>query len=835
MARYGPVLGAVLVMSAVVTVLPPWCGRSWAAGTTLYVSPAGNDEWSGRVESPNAAGTDGPLSSLQRARDVLRELRAAGQLTPPATVVLRSGIYFLPTTLELGPEDSGTEASPVVFRSYPGEMAWLSGGRPLRDWALVPGAQPVAWTTRIPEVAGGSWYFRQLFVKRAGETWFTRRFRPMTPMRVVADTTWSPARKSMPHRAAQPDFVFFPGDLQPWRNLEDVEVVALHSWSASLLYIENLDLERRIVRFTSVPTFRIGHWYKDGRNPYYVENVAELLQEPGQWYLNRPSGELIYLPLEGEKLDQVMVVAPRLERLVALTGDLQEPRFVEHITFERIGFMHTEWPLPREGYDTSQGQPALSAAVEVTGGRDIRFEGCVVAHTGAYAIGLGPGSQQCAVVGCLMFDLGGGGVKVGSQGLSRHATFPLLPTGNVVENNTITDVGVVHYSANGIWCGVVKDTRIAHNEVCRCPYTGIAVGWCWDDKPSSCAGNIIEHNHVHHVMELVQDGGGIYTLGRQPGTIIRGNLIHDNQPSPFACAPGQAGLYFDQGSSGFLVEENIQYNVAWVPERIHQNQPGEMDIRTNYLNVSPGDPGFPHNIAAQAGVQEQYRWPDADRIPLTRNPVYGMTLPDVPPPPVSFALDFEDIPVGQFPKRFGCNGASETATIVVTDEVACGGQRSLKFQDRKGLAKVFYPYLSRMDWQIERGRVELAFDVMQSPDAPARLWVELRDYATAPKGQYLAGPSLGLLADGTVTLPGDKPLGVLPLGQWGHIAMRFSLGEAQAGEWEAALTLPDGTVHAVRAPFARPDFEILTGLIMSAAADADGMVYVDNLALTVEE
>jgi hypothetical protein len=823
-------LAAIALMLSVL----PW-GYAQGQGTTIYVSPAGSDDWSGALEAPTANRTDGPFATIARARDAVRALKARGPLSEPVTVELRGGTHYLPGTLAFTPEDSGTEGCPITYRSFPGETAVLSGGGPISGWREVPGPGPRRWETRLAEVESGQWTFRQLFVRHAGEGFFTRRFRPSKGMLVVADLTWSPARKSVAHRAAQPDFIFFPGDLRQWENMDDVELVALHSWSASRLKIAGLDTDKRIVTLSSVPTFRIGHWYRDGRNPYYVENVKEELREPGQWYLDRPSGILTYLPLPGESLDDTLMVAPRLERLVTVTGDLKAPQTVEHLRFERLGLAHSEWPLPPDGYDTSQGQPTLSAAVEVTAARAVRFERCTVANTGAYGIGLGLGCQQCEVAGCLMYDLGGGGVKVGDSAMDQGAVLPELPTGNAVRDNTITDTGMVHYSANGIWCGITRNTAVLHNEVRNNPYTGIAVGWCWGPDPTSCGGNTIEGNHVHHVMQLVQDGGGIYTLGRQPGTVIQGNLVHDSLPSPFACGPGTSGLYFDEGSSGFTVEDNIQYDVAWSPGQIdhNQNTASDHDIRTNYLGIRPDEPGFPQALAAQAGVREGWRWPAGDMPRITPNPVYAMTLEQAPALPPGFDLSFDQIPVGDLPHGFAANGATDAATIGVTDEVAQGRARCLQFQDRRGLARPYYPYLSRFDLHVATGPVELSFDLRQDPTAPARLWVELRDYDTEQKAEFYGGPSVVILADGAVRV-GERDVTAIPAGQWAHVVVRFALGADAAKEWDLTVSLPDGSSTSARFPFGSTSFRTLTGLIMSADADADGAAFVDNLRLKAQ-
>lgn len=824
-----------VLVSAVLTLLTV-AAYAQPAALTLYVAPNGNDAWSGKLAAPNADRTDGPLATPVAAREALRALKAKGPLPGPVKVVLRGGLYCLRDTLVLTPEDSGTAAAPITYQSYPGEQATLSGGRVVGNWREVPaGNGPRRWETKLSEVQRGGWYFRQLFVQRKGEAFFTRRYRPTKGMLAVADLTWSPARKTIAHRAAQPDFVFFPGDLQSWANLDDVELVALHSWSASRLKIANLDLDKRIVTLTSVPTFRIGSWYKDERNPYYVENVKEELREPGQWYLDRPTGVLTYLPLPGETLENTTFVAPRLERLVTCAGDPNAPGLLSHLTFSGLAFAHSEWPLPREGYDTSQGQPTLSAAVEVTAAEGLRFERCLISQTGAYGISLGLGAQQCAVVGCLMYDLGGGGVKVGDSSMKQTLTYPVLPSGNMVEENTISDFGLMHYSANGIWCGIVRDTRIIHNEVRRGPYSGIAVGWNWSRTPTSCGGNVIEGNHVHHIMQLVQDGGGIYTLGHQPGTVIRGNLIHDSVPSRFACGPGTVGLYFDEGSSGFTVEDNIQYNIEYHPERINQNQntAAEHTIGTNYLGIKPGEQGFPDAIAAQAGVEPAYRWPQADKLPVTPSPVYAMQWPQLPPPAVGFDLDFEEIPEGRVPRRFSVAGATATATVGVTAEGAKDGAHSLKFQDRKGLPKNFYPYLNHTGENIAQGQVELSFDVRQDPASPGRLWVELRDYDTGGTGEYFGGPSLGIMPDGSFQVA-KQALVTVPLGQWAHVVVHFALGAGAAKVYEATVSLADGTTKTVQAPYLSEKFTRLTAMIMSADADADGVAYVDNLKLGVK-
>ncbi len=134
------------------------------------------------------------------------------------------------------------------------------------------------------------------------------------------------------------------------------------------------------------------------------------------------------------------------------------------------------------------------------------------------------------------------------------------------------------------------------------PYTGISIGFRWDSEETTQRNCTVEFNHVRDVMKMLADGGAIYTLGYQPGTVLRGNLLHDVHRSAFAHggAPNN-GIFFDQGSKGYLVEENIIYHTSGEPIRFNQTGPENLTFNTNYFGVSPEDSGFPGDAAAQAG------------------------------------------------------------------------------------------------------------------------------------------------------------------------------------------------------------------------------------------
>lgn len=559
------------IMRSVVVALAVGVGGQAAE---YFVAPGGDDASPGTKEKP--------FASPARARDALRAAKQKGERGPFA-VELRGGIYELTETLAFAPEDSGTATAPVVWRSAAGERAVFSGGREVGGWRETTVNGVRRWSVELPDIKGSGKTFRQLFVSTGGQP-FERRYRPVLGMKRVDGLTDSPKRKTAPHRAAQKDFYFAPGDFQPWENLSDIEVVVLHVWSSSRLFVEKVDAANNRVTFTGLPTFAVS---QGGLQPYFIENVKEELKQPGEWYLDRPTGVLTYLPREGETLANTRVVVPQLVNVMSLNGDYRKGELVEHIVFEKLGFMCNESPLPREGYGGSQGQADLPAAIELVGAKSCEFRRCTVSQTGNYGIGIGLGSHENKIVGCRLFDLGGGGVKVGDQRMKADAPAAEVPTGNCVENCAIFDSGILYFSANAVWGGLVRGTVIGHNQIWNFPYSGIAMGWMWNDKPTVCGGNRIVDNCISNVLTLIADGASIYTLGRQPGTVIRGNVVRDNVKSPFAKEHWQLGLYLDEGSAEMLVENNFVYRVG--THGFNMNGGAQCLIRNNLLGPVYGN------------------------------------------------------------------------------------------------------------------------------------------------------------------------------------------------------------------------------------------------------
>jgi hypothetical protein len=526
----------------------------------FFVSPRGKDSWSGRRTDPG--GDDGPFATVARARDAVRALFKTLDRPRPVRVLLRSGTYHLDSPLEFGPEDSGSPNAPVIYAAAAGEKVTLSGGRRLRGgrWGEVNGRK--AWTVDIPAVKAGTWRFRQLFVD-GGRRPRTRlpkdgEYRIESLPGYTGDFLRSPTRR----------FVYAPGDIVPgWRNLRDVEVVGITRWLDNRLPIEGVDARSRTVSFDRPSLFALLAGDRPG--PYWVENVVEALEAPGQWYLDRPQGTLSYLPLPGEEMPSAEIIAPRLPRVLRVVGRAGGP--AHDLRFEGLTFAHTEWQPPAD-YASS-----LQAGIEVPGA--LLFDhaercfviGGAIEHIGNYGVEVGAGCSDVEISRNRITDIGAGAVRIGhffswetdgsgrltERGIRRKAAMPNGPHSRrvTVADNEIAHLGRFTPEAVGVFVGDNAECKVVHNHIHDLFYSGISVGSVQDFGPCEATGNIIEYNHIHDIGRgMLSDLAGIYTCST-PRSRVAFNVVHDVARRDY----GGWGIYPDEGAHDLLIRQNLVY------------------------------------------------------------------------------------------------------------------------------------------------------------------------------------------------------------------------------------------------------------------------------------
>jgi hypothetical protein len=554
----------------------------------IFVSLDGNDKWSGKLAAPDKKKTDGPFRTIEKAKETVNLLKRTGMLDGEITVWLREGTYFIDKPLVFEAKDS----APVTYASCPGEKAIINGGRKIEGWKIIELNGMRIWKTVLAEAKAGKWYFRQLFIDGV------RRNRARLP-KVSCENRNFMMVKSVPGEGEEAkkkgvnEFFCHEGDIKNWKNLTDVEIVVLHYWIEDRLPIKAFDAGTGKVTTSRRSRMALNEGYSDKWSKYYVENVFEALTEPGEWYLDRTSGELFYVPMDGEKPEDVKTYAPIADQLLKLSGNPEKNEYVEFIRFENLTFENTEgkqlkgraWCMPEDDLEygsDSQAAATLPGAIELSGARCCSISNCEIRNIGWYGLNIGSGCTGISVIGNTITDLGAGGIKI--NGADANGPKELRTGNNRIIDNHIYSGGHLFPSAVGIISMHSYGNNISHNHIHHLYYTGISCGWVWGYAESVSKDNRIEFNHIHDIgFEWLSDMGGIYTLGVQPGTIIRGNLIHNVDSYSY----GGWGIYLDEGSSHIIVENNICYALKSEPFHTHYGR--ENIIRNNIFAFGRGE------------------------------------------------------------------------------------------------------------------------------------------------------------------------------------------------------------------------------------------------------
>ena len=270
-----------------------WCAPGHAAD--LYVAPDGNDAWSGTVAVANADKSDGPFATLQRTRDAIRKLKAAG--SPGAiTVYLRGGLYALPQTFRLEAQDSGTAEAPIVYRAYEKEKPILIGGRE------ITGFVPHRWSIVKADLAAQGLqgnYFRQLIFDGRRQHLARRpNYDPENPYGggwAYVDGKPVSMYQDIPGENHH-TLIYKDKDTRQWSQPTegDVFVFPRYNWWNNILPIKAIDRPKREITLAGDASYPI----RPG-DRYYVRNLLEELDAPGEWYLDRETWTLYFWPVMG--------------------------------------------------------------------------------------------------------------------------------------------------------------------------------------------------------------------------------------------------------------------------------------------------------------------------------------------------------------------------------------------------------------------------------------------------------------------------------------------------------------------------------------------------------
>ena len=576
----------------------------------IYVSLQGNDKNPGTKEAP--------FNTLNRAIKQAREWRRLNRPEVAGGIYIRleEGVYAQRNSLFLRPEDSGTPDSPTVICAVDGAHPVISGGVAVTGWkrgcnhpAIPEKLKQKIWSAEDPLIGNRRVETRQMWVnghkvQRAAQ-FPDGELERMIDFNPEEQTITIPVSQSVN-----------PNRLQ---NAGQLEMIVHQRWAIAILRVKSIDVKdgQAVVRFHEPESYlEFAHPWpqpviggEKGNSSFCLTNALELLDQPGEWFQEYPSGTIYYYPQASENMETAEVIIPALETLVTIDGTLSRP--VKHIQFNGITFAHTSWMRPSfQGHVTLQGgfplldayklqEPGLpekaelenqawiirpETAIRVRGAEHIDFKHCTFRHLSSTGLDYEWAVTASSVEDCQFTDIGGTALLVGAfpdGGFETH--IPFIPADVrelcshiTIRNNFISNVTNEDWGCVGIGAGYVRNMDVSHNEVCHLNYSGICVGWGWTSLESGMCNNRIEANYVHHFARRLYDAGGLYTLSNQPGSVMRNNRIEHLIEAPYATNDRAFYIYLDEATDGYTMENN------WCPtERFDSNRPGKKNVWKN--------------------------------------------------------------------------------------------------------------------------------------------------------------------------------------------------------------------------------------------------------------
>jgi hypothetical protein len=501
-----------------------WAARP-RAGVEFFVATDGADA--------NPGSSTQPFATLERARDAVRALKQQAPLPAGGvTVTLRPGEYRRTQTFKLAAADSGTEQSPVVYRAENKGAVRVSGGARLEGFQSVTEERILS---RLPAEARGKVLVADLKSKgindfgRMSKRGFGATPAPLLEVffngKAMQLARWPNRGFVKTGKVVDPGpagsgggAVFtYEGDRPArWQQARDAWLFGYwhYLWADGSLPLASIDASARQMK-TAQPYTYGGGVLPD--MPYYVFNLLEEIDTPGEWYLDRGNGLLYFWPPEDP--------AQAAVEMSVLSGPLVEMDGVSHVVLE--------------GLILELGR---ASGLTISGGTRCLVAGCVLRKLGGDGVVI-EGGQGHALVGCDLHELGRGGARI--NGCDRRT---LSPGGHVMENCHVHDFSRADRTYTpAVWMEGVGN-RVAHN--------------LFHDSPCSAIrleGNdhVIEFNDIHRVLLETDDQGGLdmHFNPSYRGNVLRYNFWHDIGSGGVPC--GQAGVRLDDAISGVLIYGNV--------------------------------------------------------------------------------------------------------------------------------------------------------------------------------------------------------------------------------------------------------------------------------------
>lgn len=551
----------------------------------IYVAENGKDSNPGTFEHP--------LASLNHAINIVQKSKL-DKARDISKVIIREGVYYLPETIQLDKNDSGTEDQTLVFTAHEDEKVTISGAMKLDcNWEVFKNG---IYKCHVPEIEGKE--IDQLFVN--GKRQIRARYPNGNSLYPDLSAFIYPLKADdWPHKR-----IFYDPDgftSNKWKNPESaiLNIFPHNHWGNLQIKVKDInyednyfDIEHRKpqINETFFKLLKRPGTLLSERSNYFIDNVFEELDAEEEWYFDEKESFLYYKPIMNTSLEDAIVEVPVLEKLVNIKGTSDEP--VEYIEFHNIRFTGTLSTYMADYEYPSLGDWGIvrSGAVFIEGASHCSVKNCFFDAVGGNAVFINNYAESIEVSGNVISECGESAVcLVGKSHLNFEDSYKCefcgadhpwswdnpsleIPSNCLIDNNLIHDIGVFGKQVAGVFLSIAKSNTISHNHIYKTPRAAICMNDGWH------GGHNIEFNDIHNTVRETGDHGPINSWGRETfwcreqshgkgvsheagdvlkdaylTTHIRNNRFRDNSGW---------GIDLDDGSSNYKVYNNLCIGVS---------------------------------------------------------------------------------------------------------------------------------------------------------------------------------------------------------------------------------------------------------------------------------
>ncbi len=525
--------------------------------TTFYVSTSGKNSNDGSQQKP--------FATLTKARDAIRKL---GDKKQGATVIISGGNYHFNEPFELLKEDGGTEKNPVVYMAAKDAKVNFTGStsiaakqlKPIKDAAtlsrIVPALKSKILSLDLteyqlnhikeyPDLFNDDGGILGLFVNNERMPLSRYPNKGYMAMKKVIingggqeakNDDWANyyAAGAAEKRPPRPGvFEYRDKRTVAWINQLDrgvwIKGFWRIPWQNECVRIAAIDTTAKTITLKKPVPGGIGNKYTrpegNGREQYWLLNLLEEIDMPGEWAIDFKDKKLYFYPPENFN-NATLEIADNKGAVIELSN-------VSNVAFKNITI-----------------EQSVNEGININEGSNVLIAGCTIKNVNKYAVKINGGTNH-TIQSCDLYNLGEGGVWLSG---GNETVEPRIAANHKVVNNHIYNfsqlVQIYTPAVNAGFTGggggghhTCVGNYVAHNLIHDTPHGGIIYG-SWD--------NVFEYNEIFRFCTVSNDLGAFYSYDlytRSGNNTFAYNFIHNSDDGD--------GIYFDHDHFNMHVYGNI--------------------------------------------------------------------------------------------------------------------------------------------------------------------------------------------------------------------------------------------------------------------------------------